>query len=350
MFIDADTHVDECEATWSYIPKEHAHLAPRTIAFEPDQIPPWLSPGGMSKSGASRFWFIDGMFFPRRIRDDEETGSTVGTRELTDIPLRLQHMDELDVDIQIIYPTVFISEVTRRPEFETVLAKSYNRWIAERCADSGGRLRWVAVIPFGSEIDAIEEMWFAKEHGAVGVFKRAIQDFRAASDPIFHPAYEVAEDLDLPICIHQSNEWQPVGRALSPVLLGDFDSMQVARSCLALTSQRVSERFPNLRFGFIEAGAAWLPYVLRSGGAVRRGATLADLNFYVAPFVDEDIPYLLENSGSDDNFLIGSDYCHADVAAIKDIHARMQSRTDLTEKTVLKLTSDNVRNFYNLSS
>ncbi len=349
MYLDADTHVDENEETWSYLSEQDQHLAPRTISFQPDELPPWLARGGATKSGSSRFWFIDGQLFPRRIRNDEETGTTVGTRELFDIPLRLRHMDELDVELQVIYPTVFISEVTRRPEYESVLARSYNRWLAERCADTGGRLRWVAVIPFASSAaEAIEEIRFAKENGAVGLYKRAIDGRRAASDAVFFPAYKEAEELDLPICIHQSNAWEPIVRGLSPVRLGTFDAMEVPRAFVALVSQRVPARFPRLRFGFIESASSWLPYCLDLAGATGRGESLADLNCFVANFEYEDIPYLVAQAGGDDNFLVGSDYCHSDASAVKDIHARVARRDDLDEKTVVKITNDNVRRFYGL--
>lgn len=349
MYVDADTHVDENDETWTYMEPESRYLAPRTIHFEPDQLPPWLGRGGSTKSGSSRYWFIDGQLFPRRVRDDEQTGTTIGTRELVDIPLRLRHMDELGVDVQVIYPTLFISEVTRRPEFEAILARSYNRWLSERCADSNGRLRWVAVIPFGSAPEVVmSEIRFAKEHGAVGLFKRAIQDGRAASDPIFFDGYREAETLDLPICIHQSNEWEPIVRPLSPVRLATFDALQVPRAFLALVSQRVPAMFPKLRFGFIESASAWLPHLMDISGALDRGETLADLNCYVANFEREDIPYLISQVGGDDNFLIGSDYCHSDFSAVKDIHARIATRDDLDETTVHKITNENVRRFYGM--
>jgi len=40
------------------------------------------------------------------------------SRELRDPSARLKHMDELGVDVQVIFPTMFIIPLTARPEIE----------------------------------------------------------------------------------------------------------------------------------------------------------------------------------------------------------------------------------------
>ena len=37
---------------------------------------------------------------------------------MDDINARLKHMDELDIDVQVLYPTIFLRPFTRRPELE----------------------------------------------------------------------------------------------------------------------------------------------------------------------------------------------------------------------------------------
>ena len=49
--------------------------------------------------------------------------------------------------------------------------RSYNRWMAEGTADSGGRLRWAALAPVRRMDRAFEDLEFAKENGAVSVFR-----------------------------------------------------------------------------------------------------------------------------------------------------------------------------------
>lgn len=351
VYIDADTHVDECEDTWGYLPAKDRHLAPRTISFSRDEMPPWVGPLGSARSsvgtgyesGYFRYWFIDGQLHVRRVRNDSKTGTSRETRELIDVPQRVRHMDELGIEVQIVYPTLFLSEVTRRPELEVLLYRAYNRWISDRCIDSQGRLRWVAMIPFQSPTEAIEEIQVAKDLGAVGVFKRGIEcGRRAASDPYFFPFYRAAEELNLPICIHQANSWTPVDGILSPVRPPTEFPLLSAFS--VLLADRVLEQFPNLRFGFIEAGASWVPYLLDQSGSKQQDL---DPHLFVTCEVSEDLGYLVGNLG-DRNLLVGSDYCHADRASVRDAHLQISTRVGLSAETTQRITADNARALYGI--
>jgi len=193
--IDADTHVDETEETWEYMNESEQHFKPVNVVHQ-------TAVAGAQAPGYNRYWLVDGQLRLRRVRDDKRTGTTRETRELLDVPARLRHMDELGVDIQVLYPTFFLSAVTSRPDVEIALCKSYNRWLADKCAQSGGRLRWIAMLPMLSMDTALEEARFAKEHGASGLMKKGIECGRMAGDPYFYPLYDAASRLDIAICIH----------------------------------------------------------------------------------------------------------------------------------------------------
>lgn len=344
MFIDADTHVDECDATWSYIPKAHRYLTPRTIEFTQEETPEFLP------AGYHRLWFIDGRLAPRRRRSDERTGTTRETRELVDIGARLRDMDELQVETQVIYPTLFLHEPSQRADVLTVLHRSYNRWMADRCADSGGRLRWVAMIPYASMPDALEEMRFAKEHGAVGIFKLGIECGRNAGDPYFSSAYQAAADLDLALCIHTGTPWAPVNKFLSPFLQAKSGATPVYEAFTTLLNMKLAERLPkDLRVGFIEAGSGWVPHLLGSAGwRSDSSPSFVDLQLYTACETFEDIAYVLDVIGGDDNIIVGSDYSHGDRSSVMNAHKIIMERTDIDEKSALKITIKNARALYNL--
>ncbi len=345
MYVDADAHVHECEETWSYLPAASAHLAPSTIAFGADEAD-WLK-GEAGHHDRHRFWFIDGQLYPRHLTDDAKTGTTIETRTLTDVPGRLAHMTELGVETHVIYPSLLLSEVTQRPEMEVALYRAYNRWLAARCAEGGDRLRWVAMVPFRSMDDALEEMRFAKEHGACGVFKRGVEQERAASDPYFFPAYALAADLDLPICIHKGFRWAPVNHGVPKVRLPGHNSFDELSAFAALSAEGVPARFPSLRVGFIECGSAWLPHLLGVRGGGRRGQSLAELRFHVACEVDDDLPYLLDVAGDDEHFFVYTDYGHG--GGERAAHAKFSARTEIGEQSRARITADNARLFYALS-
>lgn len=342
LMMDADTHIDECEDTWSYWPESELDLQPRTIEFTPDQEPPWMTVQG-SGSRHSRSWFIDGQLISRRYRNDKNSGTTIATRELYDVPARLADMDSLGIDVHVLYPTAFLTELTLRPYLMTMLCQSYNRWLADRCAESGGRLRWVAMIPYLATSEALAEVRWAKEHGAVGLFKRGVEcGHLPAADPVFWPVYKLASELDLPMCIHVGAEWRPQNNNLTRFPFPDgFEGQQAFRS---LVDQKIPQRFPDLRVGFIEFGSAWLPHIFPF---IRSNETLESCNFWVTCEVSEDLGYIISKVG-DDRLMVGSDYSHADRASVKDAHGRVHSRDDIGESSAQKLTISNAKEFYRL--
>ncbi len=349
--IDADAHIDENEATWEYLAEADRAFKPISFELEPHE------PKGPSDGRRHKLWLISGNARLHRFRSDEATGTTRETRELLDIDARLRHMDELGIEVQALYPTTFLHAVTDRPEVQVALYKSYNRWIADRTASSSGRLRWVAQAPLLDIPATIEELRFARDHGACGVQMKGIETGnRSAADPYFYPFYEEAERLDLAICIHQgtgdpslSNTTNDPTPSVSNVLAA-FKALAVAK---------VPDMFPRLRFGFIEAGASWIPYLIKDIGIRGRAAKagydfktgfLAHNRFYVTCDTEDDIPYLL-NFGAEDYLMLGTDYSHVDQSAELRAHEvvrQMAERGDFSPVVADKINSENARRFYGL--
>lgn len=356
MFIDADAHIIECADTWSYFPEKLADFRPAEMSFDEGATPPFL------QKRPSRGIFIDGQIYRHIIRSDSSTGTTEATRELYDVPARLQDMDALGVDVQVLYPTTLLTEVTRRPEVEIPLCESYNRWLADRCGDSNGRLRWAALLPYHSIPDALREMRRVKEAGAVGIFKRGIEcDDRRAGDPYFDPIYELAQELDLPICNHISHPYTGHHNAMTKTQLSIFTSAYTVDAFLSVLMDGVCQRFPSVRFGFVEAAAGWLPYALwlagfeslfsnqRTDTALESYAQLLEeARIFVTFEQSEDLPYLLSRAG-DAHLCLGSDYGHSDRAAIREAHRLVSERADLSEETKARLTGGNARVLYGLA-
>ncbi len=358
--IDADTHVDETEATWDFLAPDEEQFRPTT------EVPANPDPSRLP----ARYWRIDGRRQLRFIRSDASTGTTVATRELLDVDARLRAMDELGVDVQVIYPTLMLVEFTERPELERALRRSYNRWLADRSDRSRGRLRWVMLPPLRDMDEALAELRFAKDHGAVGVMKKGDREAgKWPADPYFFPLYEEAERLGLPICFHTGSGVPDFTPAREFSLSSFYRiTLPVVHAFQSLVLHEVPAKFPTLRFGFIEASASWVPFVLydlhrRLERLALRQATvisgpkytLADdllkvNRLYVACQVDEDLPYIMKFTG-EDNLLVGSDYTHNDQAMELDFAAQLQRRADrgeIPQSAVRKITYDNARAFYGL--
>lgn len=353
--IDADTHVDETDATWEYMELGEGRFKPIT------EIVP--NPNAHEGRTELRDWVVDGDRTRRVVRNDDKSGTTVATRELLDVDARLRHMDELGTEIQVIYPTFFLQVPASTTEGQIALARSYNRWLADRCSESKGRLRWVCVPPLADLDASINELRIAKDHGACGVFKKGDGEVgHEPNDPYFFPLYEEAQRLNMPICFHTGTGSSETRRGLLrtkvPAINGIYSMLE----------DNVPAQFPKLRIGCIESGASWLPFAdyqlrrLHGRHSMSSNVTGRTLQFeirddlfasnrvYVACQVDEDISMIL-NYISEDNLLIGSDYSHQDTSHELEFRRMLEDRVALEEvkpSVAQKMTHDNPKAFYGL--
>jgi predicted TIM-barrel fold metal-dependent hydrolase len=359
--IDADTHVTEGDATFAYLDESERQFAPVR-----GEIP-------AKNGGAPRgYWLVGAQQFSRSLRGDTAEWKWKTMGELLDIPARLRAMDEMGVDIQVVYPT-FFNKAIESSMTESALSRSYNRWMADRCSESGGRMRWIAVPGLQNMQTAIAELRFAKEHGACGVLKKGDEEAGYwPAESYFYPFYEEAQRLDLPICFHVGSGYtgpMPLDR-LVHMTQHKFHLSHVSAFTSLITHQ-VPAKFPSLRWGFIEVTASWVPYALyymrrilatnakRPGAASSVAGTatyvvpqdaLARNNMYVACFVDEDLQHLVKYTG-EDQLLMGSDFVHQDHGTELDFMGALNERVklgDISEALVRKITYDNPRTFYAL--
>ena len=357
--IDADTHVDETEDTWEWLGASEQEFKP-TVGYPSNPDPSLPS---------RRYWLVDGHRQPRQTRDDRRTRTTVATRELLDPLERVRHMDELGTEVQVIYPTLFLVGVTDKPDVELGLKRSYNRWLADRCQGTGGRLRWVCLPPLLDIPKAIEEIRFAKENGACAVLKKGDREAgHWVNEEYYFPVYEECERLDLPIVFHIGSG-VPDFTSSREFPWSRFTKLGVPplHAFHSLVQFGIPQRFPGIRWGFIEAGASWVPYVVYqlmrrlSHGRGQEGVAggyryehpsdIVRLNkFYITCQVDEDLPYILQYTG-EDHLLVGSDYTHADTSGEMDFVRLLQERADrgdIPQSAVQKITYDNGKVFYGL--
>jgi predicted TIM-barrel fold metal-dependent hydrolase len=356
--VDADAHVDETEDTWEYMTAEEAHW------YKPITVDPSASGMGSVRGDVRphRFWLVDGRTALRRTRDDTWVGTTVEQRELLKVQSRVRHMDQLGVEIQVLYPTYLLHAPSPNPEIELALYRSYNRWLGDKTAEANGRLRWVVMPPLRSMEKALEELRWGKEHGAVGVFKRAIEcDGKLASDSYFFPLYEEAQRLDMAICMHTGTDTFGASPGRVPGLTPNIGSFA------SLAQRRIPERFPSLRFGVIEAMASWFPYViadLKAKNGYSGGSKIFSENpmddpeedflranrFYVTCQTSEDVPYLVR-VGGEDSLMIGTDYSHDDQSGVLEalnFVERLGEDGAITMEQARKILVDNPRTFYGL--
>ncbi|MBM4298222.1 MAG: hypothetical protein FJ143_10830, partial [Deltaproteobacteria bacterium] len=194
--IDADTHVSESEEMWAMFDKEMYGRRPVLLSLPDDTLY-----GGWDKT-----WLIDGNIFPKPVGKGgfrlitpsaakiqaNRKDLRVACRDMTDIPARLADMDRLGIATQVVYPTLFLVYLTDDADLDVALARAYNRFMAQACAQSTGRIRWTVVPPLRSIEESLKEVRWAKQNGAVGVFFRGMEGNYTLDNPCFFPVYQAA--------------------------------------------------------------------------------------------------------------------------------------------------------------
>ena len=338
LTIDADAHVIENESTWDYMLESERQFKPKIV-------------GAASAKDPFDYWLVDGRVIPR---NNVGRDLPVAAREMSDLGARVKHMDELGIDLQVIYPTFFITPVSRRPDIDFAVARSYNRWMADIVRKEPTRFRWVMVPPLQSMEHLAEELKFGKENGACGVYMRGLEVERMLSDPYFYPLYEQASVLDLPICVHSANGAfstydffadDPGFSKFKLAVIGAFHSF---------VFHGIPQRFPKLRIGIIEVSAQWIPYAVHDLARrfARRGRrfpenVLQENRIYVTCQTDDDLDYVLGYAG-EDNLVIGTDYGHADNAAEIVALRKLRMEGKIEGRVIDKILKDNPCALYGL--
>ena len=349
--IDSDAHVVETEVTWDYMDPSDEQYRPQIVTAE-DGIRYWLIDGkinGRVRGPVAAKGLVDSVQ-RKMVTDDAK-------RFMEDIPGRLAHMDELGIDVQVLYPTIYIRRFCEKPETEVAMSRSYNRWLADIWDQGKGRLRWTCMLPLSTMEEALKELRWSVEHGACGVTMRAVEDERVIVDPYFHPVFEEAERLNVPITAHigNSNSHMP-GVWSGDGMGGTFGTFRLtsAAACHMLISNEVIAQFPKLRFAIVEASSQWIPFVIHDlrRRLETRGRKLPDEplkanNIWVTCQTDDDIPYVLKYAG-EGQLVIGTDYGHQDQSSEIEAMRILREEGEIDPAIVDKIMGENAINLYGL--
>ncbi len=346
--IDADAHVIECERTFDFLDPEFEKYRPLVVQTA-DAARSVASPGGAAQR---QFWFMDNRMLPKEGNIGANTAREA--REMEDISARLAHMDELEIAVQVLYPTVFLRPWTQQPEFEYALCRSYNRWLADIWKQAPDRLRWVVMPHLLSMEKLRDELVFGKENGACGVYLHGIEHDAPLYSERFFPLYKMAEELDMPICFHSGNN--------SFLLEGMYrEDSGFAKAKLPLVAtfhqllfKGIPAKFPKLRWAFIEVSAQWIPYALndlairfRRRGMEMSPSIMADNNMFVACQVTDDLDYVVRYAG-ETQLVVGTDYGHADTSTEIEAMRKLGSEGKLPPAVAARILEDNARVLYGL--
>jgi predicted TIM-barrel fold metal-dependent hydrolase len=109
---------------------------------------------------------------------------------------------------------------------------------------------------------------------------RGLEGDKRVSDSYFFPLYEEAGRLGLPVCVHSATGSFAVHEYFLDECGFNKFKLAVVGSFHSLIFNRVPEKFPDTKWGFIEVSSQWVPYAIhdyarryeRQGRAVDKSA------------------------------------------------------------------------------
>jgi len=264
--IDSDGHVLEPVDLWQrYIDPAYREQAPKYFIDERGKEMMWFIgrafPGfdGIGSAGA-----ID----VARGGDDSVKNMKYadGRKGGFDPHARIADLDFDGIDAVFLYPTMGLwMGAIEDPKLAAAAYRAYNRWLADFCKPYPQRLFGVAMLPMQSVELAIEEMRFARQELGVrsGFVRPNRYNNRQLDDRAYDPLWAQAQELDFAIGIHEGLGGNPAigadrfaNRGAKHIV---SHTMEMMLASLCVIWGGVCERFPKLRFGFLEAGGGWMP-------------------------------------------------------------------------------------------
>lgn len=279
----------------------------------------------------------------------------------------LEFLDRNGIDATVLYPSLGLAHgLIQDYDYAVAIAQAYNDWLADRYLRVSPRLLGVALLPMQRVDAAVAELRRAvTELGMVGgVLPAVTLAGKGYGEPEFHPLWAEAERLDVPLVTHGGSSAQLGLDLLHNFTVGHTLEHPFAqmRHLASMLFEGVFERFPKLRFGYLECGAGWLPYLMdRMDEEIERKAKyspnckrkpseyLRAGNIYVTAEVEEGtLPFVLDYVRPD-ILLWASDFPHErDQRDFKDDIPHLIAREDIADEHKRAMFFDNPNRFYRL--
>src|SRR6266851_6101345 len=208
-------------------------------------------------------------------------GAAFGTMEMKE---RVELLAREQMAKSILYPTLGLlwEAETNNVELSSAYARAYNRWIADFCRDSDGRLVPIAHISLGDPEEAARELERAVKEGCRGAFVAPFTlSRRPHGDPAHDRIFAIAQDHNVPFAIHPTLEppaWGVHHRYDKFGWAAWYDDLfaghGVQHAFATFFQTGVFERFPKLKVIVLESGAGWIGYFLDRGDAIVSGTRI----------------------------------------------------------------------------
>ena len=263
---------------------------------------------------------------------------------------RLKTLDAFGVDGSILFVGSFVGlfgmmcvlAEEKGAEGANALLHAYNRYMLDEWSfNYQDQIYSTPVLALWDPEWAIREASWLIENGCrVVVMPMGPAHGKAPADKAYDPFWAILNDAGVVVTFHISEanfmhplirafgeepmQWRRTGQSALQWMFA-FSELPVMMTLASFVFHNFFERFPNIRMGSVENGAAWLPNFLSQmdkmrswarlgpwpGGPLKqRPSTIFKQHCFVVAFPEENVKAIVEQVGTADCILMGSDYPH----------------------------------------
>ena len=282
---------------------------------------------------------------------------------------QVRAMDVEGIDVAVLFPSRGLNVLGLTgidPGLAAAICRAYNNWLYDYCKEHPGRLYGAGMVaPHDVELAVSEVRRCAEDLGFKGIFMRPnmVNDLNW-HDSHYDPLWAECQRLGIPVGWHESGNPPTV-----PQVGDNFATSMLHHTCAHPLGMMVTvvsacgggilERFPELKFAFLEANCAWVPWLLwrLDEHYGWRGYEQPELTMYPSEYFkrqcfasiepDESPAKYVGDLGYGDTIVFSTDYPHPDSKYPHAVDSFLEM--ELSEDTKRRYLWDNCAKLYGIS-
>ena len=360
--ISSDNHVIEPEDLWTS--RGESKFKDRAPHLERLEEGDWWFCDGQKLLGVTngtqvgvRFEHLEKLTREARI-EEVRPGGYIPEEQIKD-------MDIDGIDVNIVYPTVgLLLYGVPDSGLLTPFFRTYNDWVGEFCSAVPKRIKGIAMLNVDDVRSGVKEMERCAKMGFVGAMPTVYpSEGRSYDQPEYEPLWAAAQDLGMPLGLHQGTNRPGPGQQYTPRPAFTCNADHWVRMSLAdIILSGVFERYPKLQVGSVEHELSWVPHFLEridydyihmwtEAYRFKEGALPSDF-FHNNVFVSfqEDARGIRDRHFIGvDNLQWGADYPHTESTFPRSRQILEHILADCTKEERAKIVGGNAARVYNLN-
>ena len=281
-----------------------------------------------------------------------------------EVEFQRRQMSQIGIDYQVVFPTALLSlGMHPDPFIETEMAWAYMRWVVEEILPDAPHVKTMVYLPMNQPEACLRFVEHFRDHKGVVGWMVTSARYKPVHANEYMRLYGAIQETGLPLSFHaiyhQSERmFEGMNKFISVHALGFLFYNLVHITNVIVNG--LPERFPKLKFLWIEGGLAWIPfmmqrldneYLMRSSEAPLLRKLPSDYMremYYTSQPIENNDYALIESTmkamNAETQLLFSSDYPHWDF----NLPSTIYDLPFLSEEAKLRILGKNAWDLFQL--